>query len=246
MTEKRLDVLVCEAMDVPREYAKEVITAGKCAVAGKIVTKPGAKFAVGVDISIDAEKMPYVSRGGLKLAKALEIFDICLEGRQCLDIGASTGGFTHCMLANGAKCVIALDNGTGQLSSQLARDCRVISIEGTDIRAVGIEDLPFTPDFIACDVSFISLEKIIPTIASLLAPGKQAVLLLKPQFECGRGELNKKGVVKNPAARDAAINRVSRCLAAHGLIPRGVIQSPITGQNGNIEYLIHAESRGDA
>ena len=240
MTEKRLDAMVCEVLGVPREYAKEVISSGKCTVGGKIITKPGAKFPIDADIRVDAEKMPYVSRGGQKLAAALEKFDIDIQGQLCLDIGASTGGFTDCMLAHGAKQVIALDNGTGQLSPILAQDTRVISMENTDIRTVNTADLPFAPQFISCDVSFISLEKIIPSIAGLSPPNCRAVFLLKPQFECGRGEINKKGVVKDTKAHDAAVKRVSSCLASHGFAVLDVIQSPITGQNGNIEYLIYA------
>jgi len=243
MTEKRLDIMVSNTLDVSRKYAKEVISAGKCAVDGKIVTKPGAKFSINADIHVDAEKMPYVSRGGQKLAAALEKFDINLQGQLCLDIGASTGGFTDCMLAHGAKQVIALDNGTGQLSPILAQDARVISMENADIRAISAADLPFAPQFISCDVSFISLEKIIPSIASLSPANCRAVFLLKPQFECGRGEINKKGVVKNIKAHDAAVKRVSLCLANHGFAVIGVTQSPITGQNGNIEYLIYAHKR---
>jgi len=239
MNDIRFDVLVCEHLGVSREYAKELILGGKCMVAGKIIIKPGAKFPSDTEIVINAEKNPYVSRGGLKLAKALDAFQINLNGLLCLDIGASTGGFTDCMLAHGAKKVIALDNGRNQLNPALVEDCRVI-LEEKDIRHTTLQDLPWQPQFITCDVSFISLEKIIPSVSLLLKSGTDAVFLLKPQFECGVKELNKKGVVKSTKAHVYAINHILKCLLDNKLLILGITFSPITGQGGNIEYLIYA------
>jgi len=237
--ETRLDLLVSRQLCVSREYAKEIILDGKCSVTGVTVLRPGAKFSDGTIVDISADRPEFVSRGGLKLAKALDEFGICLAGLQCLDIGASTGGFTDCMLKRGARSVIALDNGHGQLDRNLLADSRVTSMEGVDIRNVSPADLTFCPDFIACDVSFISLEKIIPSASALFAMNTTGVFLLKPQFECGPGRTNKHGVVTNLSVRTTAIERVSDCFNAYGIDVFGVCESPITGRNGNIEYLIY-------
>lgn len=240
---KRFDIMVCKQLDVSREYAKEIILAGKCSVDGEIITKPGAKIAETSKIASEVGKLPFVSRGGLKLAHALEKFHINLQGLRCLDIGASTGGFTDCMLQRGAKCVIALDNGHGQLAQTLHHDPRVIPIEGRDIRGIILDDLPYQPDFIATDLSFISLTLVIPKVSELLEAGGKAVFLVKPQFECGRTKLDKKGVVRSQAARDKAVKRIRDALADNGFAATNIDQSPITGQNGNVEYLILAEKR---
>ena len=238
--QKRLDVLVCEQMGVSREYAKEIILSGKCVVSGVTITKPGARFEEGCKTSMEifAEKIPYVSRGGIKMAYAVEKFGIYLAGRLCIDIGASTGGFTDCMLQNDAAAVIALDSGHGQLAERLLEDPRVTSMEGTNIMLVDIGELPFVPTFASVDVSFISLEKVIPKVSQILKTGGQAMLLLKPQFECGQKALNKKGVVTTLSAHAEAMRKVFMAIANAGMAVRAMDFSPITGQNGNVEYLI--------
>jgi len=245
MSDVRFDTLVSAIFGLSREQAKQSILEGKCRVDGQIKTKPGAKFSPKSDMKFCGEIIPYVSRGGIKLAHALTIFGIDPSGLNCLDIGASTGGFTDCLLQSGAKSVIALDNGSGQLHPKLTTDSRVISLENSNIRHIKPSDLPFLPEFITCDVSFISLALVIPTVSKLLAPSQSAVLLLKPQFECGPKAVNKQGVIKDHKEIDAAIRRTSECLAANQMPVRGLAQSPICGQNGNVEYLIYAEKVGD-
>jgi len=239
--QKRLDILVCEHMDVSREYAKEVILSGKCAVNSVIAIKPGARFDEDCAIEIYAEKLPYVSRGGIKMAYAIEKFGLNLAGQLCIDIGASTGGFTDCMLQNGVSAVIALDNGHGQLAEKLLNHHRVISMESTNIMSVDIDELPFMPSFAAIDLSFISLEQVIPKVSRILNISGQAVFLLKPQFECGRKSLNKKGVVTSLAAHIVAVQNIFTAIVSTGMTVCGMEFSPITGQNGNIEYLIFAK-----
>ena len=239
--EKRLDILVCEQLGVSREYAKEIILSGKCAVENIVVTKPGARFASDCIVDICAEKLPYVSRGGIKMAHAVEKFGINLMGRLCIDIGASTGGFTDCMLQNGAAAVIALDNGHGQLAEKLQNDLRVTSLEGVNILDANPAELPFTPDFAAVNLSFISLEKVIPKVSQILDTKSQVVFLLKPQFECGPRALNKKGVVTDLAAHVAVVHKIFAAIVNAGMAIHAIDFSPITGQNGNTEYLIFAK-----
>jgi 23S rRNA (cytidine1920-2'-O)/16S rRNA (cytidine1409-2'-O)-methyltransferase len=241
---KRLDVLVSEILDVSRDYAKQLIVSGKCTVAGKIENKPGAKFALDASITIEAEPLPYVSRGGLKLARAIEVFELDLQGLLCMDIGAATGGFTDCMLQNGAKQVLALENGKGQLHPKLAANPQVISWEETDIRAINPAKMPFAPQFIAADLSFISITLALPTIAQILVNGGKIVILIKPQFEVGPGKVDKKGVIKDPKDRKTAINSVCAKLEELGMAVLGLEESPIKGKNGNTEYLLLARNIG--
>ncbi|MCL2573215.1 MAG: TlyA family RNA methyltransferase [Defluviitaleaceae bacterium] len=242
--EKRLDILVCEHLSVSREYAKEVILSGKCMVNGKVVIKSGVKFSSDCRLEIFAEKLPYVSRGGLKLAHAMKEFDIDIIDKVCIDIGASTGGFTDCMLQHGAKSVIALDNGHGQLAEKLLHDPRVISMENTNIMTVNTDELAFTPEFASVDLSFISLEKVISKVASLLDSQSLIVFLVKPQFECGANALSKKGVVNSLSAHRFAIDKIVRAMLNSRLVICDMDFSPIMGQNGNTEYLFLAEKRG--
>lgn len=239
--EVRLDVLIAGKLNVSRELAKEAVLSGKCTVGGVVVTKPGAKFSDDAQILVEVEKIPFVSRGGFKLAKALSAFNIDLNNLDCLDIGASTGGFTDCMLKNGASRVIALDNGHGQLAQSLIENNCVIVMEGQDIRSTVIDDLPYKPNFFACDLSFISLEKIMHHVAKLIEPKVQGIFLLKPQFECGPGKINKHGVIADKAAHFVAINRVSDAMKAANFAVLGVCESSVTGQNKNTEYLIFVE-----
>jgi len=240
--QKRLDVLVCEQLDVSREYAKELILSGKCNVDGILITKPGARFALDCIVEIRAQKLPYVSRGGTKLAHAISKFGINLMGQLCIDIGASTGGFTDCMLQSGAAGVIALDNGHGQLAERLMSDPRVISMEGMNILHVDIAQIPFIPRFAAIDLSFISLEKVVPKVSEILSDAGHAIFLLKPQFECGPRALSKKGVVTSLAAHTAALHKILLTITNAGMTVHNMDFSPITGQNGNVEYLIFCEN----
>ena len=205
---RRLDVLVSEHLGVSREYAKEVIESGKCKVDGKIIIKSGVKLPSDICLVIDAIKPQYVSRGGKKLAKAIKVFNLNLQGVLCMDIGASTGGFTDCMLQNGAKSVIAIENGKAQLHPSLLSDPRVISLENTDIRDICPLQLPYLPQFIAVDLSFISLSLVVPKLSELLRPSGYAVLLIKPQFEVGKTGVGRRGIVRDANAHIAVIKRL--------------------------------------
>jgi len=240
--EIRLDQLVSRQLCVSREYAKEIIIDGKCDVGGRTILRPGARFADDTFVDVRAEKPQFVSRGGIKLATALEKFDISLHGLKCLDIGASTGGFTDCMLQRGAKHVIAIDNGHGQLAQDLLNDSRVTSMENTDIRSIVPDDLCYQPDFITCDVSFISLTKIIPTVSLLFASHTTGVFLLKPQFECGPRVINKHGVVTNIEAHTEAIENATTAFDLYGIRVCGICKTPIQGKNINTEYLMYVSS----
>ena len=240
---KRLDLCVMDMRGFSRAYAKEVILAGLVLVDGKAVTKPGS-FVFGDNIQIMAPDMPYVSRGGQKLAKALEFFNIDLKGLVCLDAGASTGGFTDCMLKSGAAFVHAVDVGKGQMAGVLLDDPRVALYENTDIR----EFCPDTKvDFVACDLSFISLAKVLPSLANLVKPGGGLICLLKPQFETDGKFLNKRGIVKTKMAeeaKEAAFLSFTKGLKNSGFCLIGSIESPILGGGGNKEYLAYAKLEG--
>jgi 23S rRNA (cytidine1920-2'-O)/16S rRNA (cytidine1409-2'-O)-methyltransferase len=223
-----------------RVYAREVIEAGLVMVNSKPELRPGRKVS-GEAIDILAPDMPYVSRGGYKLAAAIEAFKIDLNGKDCLDAGASTGGFTDCMLQAGAKSVLAVDVGSEQLADKLRNDHRVISVERTDIRDLSI---PEPLDFAAADLSFISLRIVIPALKGLIKPGGGLVCLIKPEFETGGMDINKRGVVKSKASRDAACKRVVDKLNECGFAVQGLIPSPITGRDGNEEYLVWSLESG--
>ncbi|MCR5584464.1 MAG: TlyA family RNA methyltransferase [Lachnospiraceae bacterium] len=237
---ERLDALLVKNGSAPsRERAKEMIKAGRVFVNGKVITK--ASFTVGEtdDIKTEGEGLKYVSRGGLKLEKAITEFNICLEGLTCMDIGASTGGFTDCMLQNGAAKVLAVDVGTDQLVEKLKNDPRVISMEQTNIRYLTPHDIGnIGIDFISADVSFISLTKVLPVIFTLLKEGGESICLIKPQFEAGRQALSKKGIIKDKAVRDKAVADVSRFAEDTGFKVLGITASPIEGGDGNVEFLI--------
>jgi len=228
-----------------RTYAREVIEAGLVLVNGSAATRPGS-LAFTDDIEVLAADMPYVSRGGYKLAGALETFGINVNGLVCLDVGASTGGFTDCMLKAGARMVYAVDAGRGQMADALLDDPRVVRFEGVDVRGLA---LPAPVDFVSCDVSFISACKVIPSINLLLKPGGGFVCLIKPQFETEGRYLNKKGIVKNKSARESAVNTVHEALRGSGFFIKNTMESPVTGGDGNIEYLtysIKVDDRYDA
>lgn len=239
---KRLDVLLTEKGLAPsREKAKAVIMAGIVYVNNQKEDKAGASFPEDALVEVRGQTLRYVSRGGLKLEKALAAFPISLEGRVCMDIGASTGGFTDCMLQNGAARVYAIDVGYGQLDYRLREDPRVVCMEKTNFRYVVKEDLgpgPM-PDFASVDVSFISLSRILPPAALILPPGGEMVCLIKPQFEAGREKVGKKGVVRDPGVHEEVIAAALQNARDNGFAVLGLTWSPIRGPEGNIEYLMY-------
>ena len=239
---KRLDVLLVEqGYASSREKAKAMIMAGQVFVNGQREDKAGTAFDPEkiTDFEVRGAAIPYVSRGGLKLEKALQVFSLSLSHMTCMDIGASTGGFTDCMLQNGAGKVYAIDVGHGQLAWTLRNDCRVICMERTNFRYVTGEDIPEKIDFASCDVSFISLTKILPPAFALLRPEGEMVCLIKPQFEAGREKVGKKGVVRDQAVHREVIGRVMAHAADTGFQICGLSYSPIRGPEGNIEYLLY-------
>ncbi len=240
--DRRLDAFLVEKGYVPsREKAKELIRKGQVYVDGQQADKPSRKLSgeSAPSIEIRGDLLSFVSRGGLKLAKALESFPIDLKGRVCMDVGASTGGFTDCMLKNGAAKVYAVDVGTGQLAPSLRTDSRVICMEQTNMRYLKAEDLGEKMDFISIDVSFISLEKILPPAAACLKEGGEMVCLVKPQFEAGRGKVTKKGVIKDLGLRRRVLAEVMDFAGHLSLYPSGLTGSPIRGPEGNVEFLLH-------
>jgi len=236
---ERLDVLlVNRGLVASRERAKASIMAGLVYVDNQKIDKSGTLVPVTADIIVRGDSIGYVSRGGLKLKKALSAFSIDLQGKVMADIGASTGGFTDCALQNGAKRVYAIDVGYGQLAWSLRTDERVINMERTNIRNVTLETLGELLDFASIDVAFISLAKVLPVVKKLLAPQGTAVALIKPQFEAGREKVGKKGVVKDPVVHKAVIRKVLDEAKELGLYPINLTYSPVKGPEGNIEYLV--------
>jgi 23S rRNA (cytidine1920-2'-O)/16S rRNA (cytidine1409-2'-O)-methyltransferase len=236
----RIDQLMTERGLVPsRSRARDLILRGLVTANGRPMTRAGSAVPEDADIAITEEWSGYVSRGALKLAAALDAFGFDAEGRIALDVGASTGGFTQMMLRRGAARVYAVDVGHGQLDESLRSDERVVALEGTDARHLHRGLVPDPVDAITADVSFISLEKVLPSAFALSAPGAWAVLLVKPQFEAGREAVGKGGIVKSEAARQEALANIERFVAAQrGWRTTGSIESPIAGQSGNVEYLL--------
>lgn len=241
MAEKeRLDSLLVQRGLAPsRELAKAYIMAGTVYVDGCKEEKAGTKLPSDIKIEVRGNQMKYVSRGGYKLEKAIAAFDISLEGKTCLDIGASTGGFTDCMLQNGAAKVYAIDVGYGQFAWKLRSDPRVVCLEKTNMRYVTHEQVPDEADFASVDVSFISLTKILPAALGILGEEGRLVCLIKPQFEAGREKVGKKGVVKDQAVHREVIGKIAAYAREQGLGILGLSFSPIKGPEGNIEYLIY-------
>ena len=236
---ERLDVvLVNRGFFQSRERAKGSIMAGIVYVDGQRVDKPGTGIKEDADIYVKEDTCPYVSRGGLKLAKAISSFQLDLEGLVAVDIGASTGGFTDCMLKNGAKKVYSIDVGYGQLDWGLRNDPRVVNMEKVNIRYLDKEKVAEKADFISIDVSFISLKLVFPVAAELLADDGKLMCLVKPQFEAGREQVGKKGIIRDKAVHMEVIEKVIRYGAANGLYPQNLDFSPMTGAKGNIEYLL--------
>lgn len=236
---QRLDVLLVEkGLASSREKAKAIIMAGIVYVDGNKEDKAGTTFPVNAVIEIKGKTLPYVSRGGLKLEKAMQKFPITLSGKVCMDVGSSTGGFTDCMLQNGATKVYAIDVGHGQLAWKLRNDERVVCMEKTNIRYVVPEDIDELAAFSSIDVSFISLTKVLLPVKNLLTEDGQAVCLIKPQFEAGREKVGKKGVVRDRAVHEEVIRMVMDYASSIDFYPLALDFSPVKGPEGNIEYLL--------
>ena len=237
----RIDVYLAEAGLVgSRTEAKKYISEGLVIIDGKIVTKPSLDISGLEDkITVIEPEQSFVGRGGLKLDGALTEFRISVEGKRCLDVGASSGGFTDCLLQNGASHVIAVDSGKDQLVESIRRDDRVTSIEGYNARYMKPSDFPYLAEVAVMDVSFISATYIIPALSECVVSGADFILLIKPQFEVGRENVGKGGIVKSRDARMRAIDKVVECAAQYGFMLISVMESPITGGDGNVEYLAH-------
>lgn len=241
----RLDLYLSQKGETPsREAAKKLITEGLVNVNGKPCKRPAADINDGDEVEVTS-RCPYVGRGAYKLKKAAEVFGLNFAGLECGDFGASTGGFTQIMLLGGAKRVYAVDVGHGQLAQSLSEDGRVVGMEGVNIREITPGSFPCALDFAAADLSFISLKFAVPPISSTLKNGGKTVMLIKPQFECGRELVGKKGIVKSPKVHIRVIKEIIGCFCENGIAVRGLDYSPITGGSGNIEYLIFGEKGGE-
>lgn len=240
---ERLDRLLHQRQLVSsREVGRRLIMAGEVTVDGRVVDKPGTQVPVDAQVEI-ATRPPYVSRGGLKLEAALATFAVDVKGLVAADVGASTGGFTDCLLQHGASRVYAIDVGYGQLDWELRQDERVVVLERTNARY--LESLPEAVDLVVVDVSFISLKLILPQAQEWLRPGGEIIALIKPQFEAGRRQVGKGGVVRDPAVHRAVLEDLLGWSAAGGLAPMGLVRSPIKGPSGNIEFLVWLRPGGE-
>ena len=243
---ERLDtLLVRQGYYESREKAKRAIMAGIVFVNGQKSDKAGNMIDTEAEIFLKENICPYVSRGGLKLEKSIKMFNLDLTDDVCMDIGASTGGFTDCMLQNGAVRVYAVDVGYGQLDWKLRNDERVVNMEKCNVRYLDPETIAEPVDFISIDVSFISLKLIFPVAAQLLADDGHIVCLVKPQFEAGREQVGKKGIVRDRKVHEEVIENVIKYAADNGLYPHGLTFSPVTGAKGNIEYLLYLSKQED-
>jgi 23S rRNA (cytidine1920-2'-O)/16S rRNA (cytidine1409-2'-O)-methyltransferase len=239
---KRLDCLIFDrGLAESREKAKVMVMMGNVYVDNQKSDKPGTMLRDDTKIEIRGETLRYVSRGGLKLEKAMELFPILLKDKITMDIGASTGGFTDCMLQNGAKKVYSIDVGYGQLAWKLRTDARVVNLERTNVRYITSEQVPDLVDFFSVDVSFISLCLVLPVARKFMSDNAQAVCLIKPQFEAGRGKVGKKGVVREQSIHVEVIEKISSFVLEHGFSILGLTFSPVKGPEGNIEYLIYLQ-----
>lgn len=237
---KRLDVLLVEqGLADSREKAKAIIMSGIVYVDNNKEDKAGTIFEETARIEVRGNTLKYVSRGGLKLEKAMNNFGVTLEGKVCMDVGASTGGFTDCMLQNGAVKVYSVDVGHGQLAWKLRNDERVVCMEKTNIRYVTPDDIDDVIEFASIDVSFISLTKVLPAVRELMTPGGEIVCLIKPQFEAGREKVGKKGVVRELSTHIEVVQMIVDYVRANGFRTLHLSYSPIKGPEGNIEYLLH-------
>ncbi|MBQ1930784.1 MAG: TlyA family RNA methyltransferase [Lachnospiraceae bacterium] len=242
---ERLDIiLVNKGLATSREKAKAMIMEGIVYVNGQKEDKAGTMFDIEAPVEVRGQTLRYVSRGGLKLEKSMEQFGLDLTDLVCMDVGASTGGFTDCMLQNGARKVYAIDVGRGQLDWKLRNDPRVVCMEKTNIRYVTPEHIDEAPAFVSIDVSFISLTKVLGPVKALLQDDGQVVCLVKPQFEAGREKVGKKGVVREPEVHEEVINKVIDWAIGLGFEILHLDYSPIKGPEGNIEYLLHLQNHG--
>jgi len=236
----RLDLTLLDKKLAPtRQRAQALILAGRVLVNQEPMTKPGTRISEDDTVVIKGTDMPFVSRGGIKLAEALTQFQIDAGGRYCMDVGASTGGFTDCLLQNGAAHVLAVDVGYGQIAWKLRQDPRVTVLERTNIRYLTVDKVPFPIDLAVIDVSFISLRIVVPAIRIFLKSDATVLTLIKPQFEVGRGRVGKGGVVKNHALHEEVIQSLSQFFETVGFRVHGLVPSPITGPKGNKEFLCH-------
>ena len=245
---ERLDVLLVKnGLAESREKAKVIIMSGQVFVNNQREDKPGQSFNDDCIIEVHGNTLKYVSRGGLKLEKAMNNFDVTLSGKVCMDIGSSTGGFTDCMLQNGAVKVYSVDVGHGQLDWKLRNDDRVVCMEGTNARYLTREDIDDTIDFASCDVSFISLTKILPAIHEILSENGEMVCLIKPQFEAGKDKVGKNGVVRDKKVHEEVVRNIIEFTNNSGFLVLNLDYSPIKGPKGNIEYLMHIrkDAEGD-
>jgi 23S rRNA (cytidine1920-2'-O)/16S rRNA (cytidine1409-2'-O)-methyltransferase len=238
-TKARLDLLLVDRGLAPsRERARALILAGQVAVDGQIVSKAGTPIATDALVELVTPDHPYVGRGGVKLAGALDSLGIDVTGRRALDIGASTGGFTDVLLRRGATSVIALDVGRGQLDWRLRNDARVSVREGVNARTLSSNELPYAPDLVTIDVAFISLRHILPRLPAILAPDGEILALVKPQFEAGRDQVGSGGVVTDPAIHEAVLHAVTQAAADVGFTRVAMVPSPIAGATGNQEFFL--------
>ncbi|MDP8248335.1 MAG: TlyA family RNA methyltransferase [Candidatus Tritonobacter lacicola] len=243
-TKKRLDVLLAErGFFRSREAARRAVMAGEVRVRGERVTKPARQVEPGSEISVE-ERRRYVGRGGGKLEHAISSFGVDPAGKVAVDIGASTGGFTDCLLQHGAALVYAVDVGRGLIDFSLRRNDRVRLMEGVNARYLRRDSFPGKPLLATIDVSFISLEKILPAVRDILDEKGEVIALIKPQFEAGRREVSKGGVVRDPAVRASVVEKIKKIAGGIGFAVKGVVESPLRGPAGNVEYLIHLEMRG--
>jgi len=239
---ERIDrLLVRKGFVQSRERAQSLIMEGKVRAGGGVVDKPGTMVEEEASVEILGEDLPYVSRGGVKLEGALRAFGVDPFGMKVLDIGASTGGFTDCVLQKGAQRVYAVDVGYGQLAWKLRTDPRVVNLEKTNVRYLRREAIEGEVDLILIDTSFISIEKFLPHLLDFLKEGGAIVSLIKPQFEVGKGEVGKGGVVRDPSLHEKVVERISRFCEGLGLKIRGVVESSLLGPKGNKEFFIHLE-----
>lgn len=244
---ERIDVLLVDrGLIETREKAKRAVMAGLVYSNEERLDKPGEKVNVDIPLTVKGNVLPYVSRGGLKLEKALKVFDVTVSGKVMLDIGSSTGGFTDCALQNGAKMSYALDVGYNQLAWKLRQDERVVVMERTNFRYVTPQDLAGEmPNFATIDVSFISLKLILPVLKTLLVPGGDIIALVKPQFEAGREQVGKKGIIRDDKVHLEVVNKIVDFSLAQGFDAVNLSFSPITGGDGNIEFLLHLKWEGE-